>query len=125
MASLHKDPRGKSPFFYCAFTLPDGRRTFRSTKLTDRKKAWEVCLQWEKAAASLSNSRVLPHPFVGCIPAAFAARLSPKPVRNAFPTNVRDSDSVLADRYGNGGRGVRIERPRGRAWLRLIACLLK
>jgi len=50
MASLHKDPRGKSPYFYAAFTLPDGRRTFRSTKLTDRKKALEVCLQWERAA---------------------------------------------------------------------------
>jgi integrase len=50
MASLHKDPRGKSPYFYCAFTLSDGRRTFRSTKLTDRKKAWDVCLQWEKAS---------------------------------------------------------------------------
>lgn len=30
--------------------MPDGQRTFRSTKLTDRKKAWEVCLQWEKSA---------------------------------------------------------------------------
>lgn len=50
MASLHKDPRGKSPFWYCAFTLPDGRRTFRSTKLTERKRAWELCLQWDKAA---------------------------------------------------------------------------
>jgi integrase len=50
MASLHKDPRGKSPFWYCAFTLPDGRRTFRSTKLTARKQAWGVCLQWEKTA---------------------------------------------------------------------------
>ena len=50
MASLHKDPRGKSPFWYCAFTLPDGRRTFCSTKHTARKQAWEVCLQFEKTA---------------------------------------------------------------------------
>ena len=50
MASLHKDPRGKSPYWYCAFTLPDGRRTFRSTKLTDRKQALGVCLEWEKSA---------------------------------------------------------------------------
>jgi integrase len=50
MASLHKDPRGKSPFWYCAFTLPDGRRTFRSTKRADRKQAWEVCLQWERSS---------------------------------------------------------------------------
>ena len=50
MASIHRDPRGKSPYWYCAFTLPDGRRTFRSTKLTDRKQAWDVCLQWDRAA---------------------------------------------------------------------------
>jgi integrase len=50
MASLHKDPRGKSPYWYCAFTQPDGHRAFRSTKLKDRKQALEVCLQWERAA---------------------------------------------------------------------------
>ena len=50
MASLHKDPRGRSPFFYAAFTLADGRRCFRSTKEQDRKKASEVARQWEKAA---------------------------------------------------------------------------
>ena len=50
MASIHKDPRGKSPYWYCAFTLPDGRRTLRSTKLVKRKQALGVCLQWEKVA---------------------------------------------------------------------------
>jgi len=50
MASLHKDPRGKSPFWYCAFTLPTGRRTFRSTKIADRKQAMGVCLQWDKTS---------------------------------------------------------------------------
>jgi integrase len=51
MASLHKDPRGKSPFWYCAYTLPDGRRTLRSTKQRDRKKAAEICRALEKASA--------------------------------------------------------------------------
>ncbi|HEX5399868.1 MAG TPA: tyrosine-type recombinase/integrase [Verrucomicrobiae bacterium] len=50
MASIHKDPRGKSPFWYCAFTLPDGRRTFRSTKERDRKKAMDICAEWERAS---------------------------------------------------------------------------
>src|SRR6516162_7991992 len=45
MASIHKDPRGKSPFWYCAYTLPDGRRVFRSTKQRDRKKALAICLK--------------------------------------------------------------------------------
>ena len=49
MASIHKDPRGKSPFWFVAYTLPDGRRAFRSTKQTDRKKAWDVARALEKA----------------------------------------------------------------------------
>ena len=50
MASIHKDPRGKSPFFYCAFTLPNGKRCFKSTKLTDRNAALAFCLKIEGAA---------------------------------------------------------------------------
>ena len=50
MASLHRDPRSKSPFWYVAFTLPNGRRTFRSTKERARNQAWEIALKWEKAA---------------------------------------------------------------------------
>jgi integrase len=41
MASLHKDPRSKSPYWYCAYTLPNGKRVFRSTKQTDYEKAEE------------------------------------------------------------------------------------
>jgi integrase len=50
VASIHKDPRGKSPFFYCAFTLPNGKRCFKSTKLKDRNAAMEFCLQMEGAS---------------------------------------------------------------------------
>jgi len=50
MASLHKDPRGKSPYWYCAFYLPDGRRAFRSTKEKKHGDALKICLGWEKAA---------------------------------------------------------------------------
>jgi integrase len=39
MASLHRDPRGKSPFWYVSFRTPDGRQCFRSTKETERRKA--------------------------------------------------------------------------------------
>src|SRR6202022_1699575 len=49
MASIHKDPRNKSPYWYCAYTLPDGRRAFRSTKQRDRKKAFDICRAIEKA----------------------------------------------------------------------------
>jgi integrase len=50
MASIHKDSRGKTPYFYCALTLPNGKRTTRSTKQTDRRKAQAVADSWEKAA---------------------------------------------------------------------------
>jgi integrase len=50
MASIHKDPRGKSPYWLCYYTLPDGRRTSRSTRQRDRKKAWAFCLKLEEAS---------------------------------------------------------------------------
>ena len=50
MASIHKDPRGKSPFWYAAFTGGDGRRMFRSTKETNRAIAQKVCFKWAEAA---------------------------------------------------------------------------
>jgi integrase len=49
MASLHKDPRGKSPFFYVAFTHVDGTRAFKSTKMIKRNEANEVARGWQRA----------------------------------------------------------------------------
>jgi len=48
MPSLWKHPQ--SQYFFACFTLPDGRRTKRSTKLTDRKKALKLAFDWEDAA---------------------------------------------------------------------------
>ena len=39
MASIHKDPRGKSPFWFVSYRTPDRKQRFRSTKETDRSKA--------------------------------------------------------------------------------------
>ena len=48
MACLVKDPRGWSKYWQCVYsvTMPDGTRhkLKKSTKQTDRQKAWEVCL---------------------------------------------------------------------------------
>jgi len=49
MASIHKDPRGKSPFFYCAFYSADGTRKFKSTKTKERREALRICAAWEDA----------------------------------------------------------------------------
>jgi integrase len=43
MASLHKDPRGKSPYYYCAYQLANGQRAFRSTGKTSKNDAWIIC----------------------------------------------------------------------------------
>jgi integrase len=50
VASLHKDPHGRSPYWYCAYTLENGRRCFKSTKQRERKIASDICRQWERAA---------------------------------------------------------------------------
>src|SRR5258705_5343263 len=50
MASLHRDPHGRSPYFYAAFALPSGKRALRSTKQSTYKQAMRVALEWEKAS---------------------------------------------------------------------------
>jgi integrase len=51
MASLTKDPRRKKQYWICCFTAADGRQLKKSTKQTDKSKAWEVCLAFEQAEA--------------------------------------------------------------------------
>ena len=50
MASIHKDPNERSPYWYGAFYGADGRRKFKSTKATNRTKALEIVVAWENAA---------------------------------------------------------------------------
>jgi integrase len=50
MASIHKDPKKRSPFWYCAYTLPDGTRAFKSTKQKNKSVATEVCAKLARAA---------------------------------------------------------------------------
>lgn len=58
MASVHK--YDNSPYFYCAYTLADGSRKFRSTKKTKESDAWKVCQQWADAAKEAgTDSRYL------------------------------------------------------------------
>lgn len=58
MASLHKDSRNKNQYWQCAFTLPDGKRTIRSTKQTDRRKAERICFEWEQASRRAISGRL-------------------------------------------------------------------
>lgn len=50
MPSLHKDSKGRSPYWIAAFTGPDGRRLKKSTKTPDRAKALKIAVEWEALA---------------------------------------------------------------------------
>lgn len=55
MASLRKHP--KSPFWFACYTLPDGRRTQRTTGTNDRRKALSIALKYEEAAREAAAGR--------------------------------------------------------------------
>jgi integrase len=55
MASLVKDSRGRSPYWFCCYTSATGQRLKKSTKQKDRKEAWEVCLATENAEGHARN----------------------------------------------------------------------
>lgn len=48
MASIHKIPDSKN--WHAAFYLPDGRRAQRSTGTSDKKKAMQIAIEYEKAS---------------------------------------------------------------------------
>lgn len=48
MPSVHK--RSGSPYWFAAFYQADGRRAFRSTAQTSKRKALQVCLKYAEAA---------------------------------------------------------------------------
>src|SRR5215475_10459514 len=50
MASVAKDPRGKSPYWYACYTDAFGRRLKKSTGLTAKSKALEMARTLQKAA---------------------------------------------------------------------------
>src|ERR1700756_5142605 len=50
MASVAKDPRGKSPYWYACYTDALGRRLKKSTGLTAKSKALEMARTLQKAA---------------------------------------------------------------------------
>ena len=57
MASLRKKDR--SPFWFACYTLPDGRRTQRSTGTPDKRKALGLALKYEDAAREAGAGRFI------------------------------------------------------------------
>lgn len=48
----------KSPYWIACFTLPDGTRTQRSTKSTDRREAQRIANKFEDASDEASEGRL-------------------------------------------------------------------
>ena len=90
MASLHKDPRGKSPFFFCAFTDANGVRRFKSTKETKRKRAQAVAAGWQKAV-DLSKRGTLTQVQASKVVSEIYESV------NQEPLNKSDTESFLRD----------------------------
>jgi integrase len=49
MASVHKDPRGKSKYWYCCYTTAEGKRRMVTTEQEDEQKARIICTGWQEA----------------------------------------------------------------------------
>ena len=56
MASFHKDPKSRSPYWYVAFKDANGNAKFRSTKQVQLSQAQEVGLKWERMANDLRKA---------------------------------------------------------------------
>ena len=58
MASLHKQT--DKPYWFCAFTTPDGKRHFKSTGTSNKQQAQKICYGWVKAAELASQKNLTP-----------------------------------------------------------------
>lgn len=58
MASIHRQP-GK-PFWFCAFTDPEGKRRFKSTGTADKKEAEKICAGWARTAELGRSKKLTP-----------------------------------------------------------------
>lgn len=56
MPSVHR--RERSPYWFAAYILPDGRRTLRSTKQRDKRKALQVAFEYQKASNTGRDGRL-------------------------------------------------------------------
>jgi integrase len=59
MSTILKDSRGRSPYWYAAYTDALGRRLKRSTKETDSEKAKQIAAKWEALGKAGRTGRLL------------------------------------------------------------------
>lgn len=66
MASVHKEPRGKSKYWYCCYTTAEGKRRMVSTEEEDEQKAKIICTGWQEAEISYATDRLPRRAFWRC-----------------------------------------------------------
>jgi integrase len=98
MASLRKKDR--SPFWFACYTLPDGRRTQRSTGTPDKRKALGLALKYEDAAREAVAGRFIEsraRRVIADIYALANAEVLPNSSSRAFFKTWLDRKSLEAD----------------------------
>jgi integrase len=100
MACLVKDPRNRSKYWICAYTAPDGRRLKKSTKQTDKQKAWQVCLSFMEAETAVATGSRTEHQIRRVIDSALRRAgetpLADATVRETLDTWIREKSGALA-----------------------------
>ena len=100
MACLIKDPRNRSKYWICAYTAPDGRRLKKSTKQTDKQKAWQVCLSFIEAETAVATKSATEQQLRRVIDSALRrvgeAPLHEATVRQTLDTWLKEKSGALA-----------------------------
>jgi hypothetical protein len=100
MACLVKDSKKRSPCWICAYTAPDGRRLKKSTKQTDKQKAWQICLSFVEAETAVATKGATEQQLRRVIDSALRrvgeATLTDATVREVFDTWIKNKSGALA-----------------------------
>jgi Phage integrase SAM-like domain len=101
MACLVKRTNGRSPYWYCCYTTPDGQRIKKSTKQTERTKAWEVCVAMATAegaiAAGSATEAQLRKIIDNALERIGERKLSEPTVRQQLDAWIQDKEGAVAE----------------------------
>jgi integrase len=101
MACLIKLTNGRSPFWYCCYTTPDGQRIKKSTKQTERTKASEVCVAMATAegaiAAHSATEAQLRKVIDNALERIGERKLNEQTVRQQLDAWIQDKEGAVAE----------------------------
>jgi len=109
MASLHRQPN--RPYWFCAFTTPDGKRFFKSTGTSNKLHAQKICAGWVKAAELACQKSLTPDrarklidaTVTDVVEANTQGNLSPKTLKNFFEQAAKLAEQATFSRESLNG----------------------